>query len=117
MEEQPSPVSSRPERTRISCHAALYKATYAPFRKEGRMDCNNATKPNRKSGVAQWRDLQFILRSIQFEWKSNPPLCHPDRSVPGFPFTLHYARPRMRPSVKKGTWIATTPPSPTGNPG
>jgi hypothetical protein len=23
------------------------------------MDCDNATKSNRKSGVAQWRDLQF----------------------------------------------------------
>jgi len=23
------------------------------------MDCNNATKSNRKSGVAEWRDLQF----------------------------------------------------------
>jgi hypothetical protein len=52
-------VSSRPKRTRISCHAALDKAAYAPFRKEGRMNCNNATKSNRKSGVAQWRDLQF----------------------------------------------------------
>jgi hypothetical protein len=23
------------------------------------MKCDNATKSNRKSGVAQWRDLQF----------------------------------------------------------
>jgi hypothetical protein len=23
------------------------------------MNCDNATKSNRKSGVAQWRDLQF----------------------------------------------------------
>ena len=45
-------VSSRPERTRISCHTALDKATRAPFRKEGRMKCNNATKFHRKSGVA-----------------------------------------------------------------
>jgi hypothetical protein len=43
---------SRPERTRISCHAALEKAAYAPFRKEGRMKCSNAAKSNRKSGVA-----------------------------------------------------------------
>ena len=28
-------VSSRPERTRISCHAALDKFACAPFRKEG----------------------------------------------------------------------------------
>jgi hypothetical protein len=59
MEPLLSPLSSRPERTRISCHAALDKAAYAPFRKEGRMNCDNATKSNRKSGVAQWRDLQF----------------------------------------------------------
>jgi hypothetical protein len=52
-------LSSRPERTRISCHATLDEAAYAPFRKEGRMKCVNATKSNRKSGVAQWRDLQF----------------------------------------------------------
>ena len=48
-----------PERTRISCRAALDKAAYAPFRKEGRMNCTNAIKFHRKSGVAQWRDLQF----------------------------------------------------------
>jgi hypothetical protein len=59
MKSPPSPLSSRPKRTRISCHAALDKAAYAPFRKEGRMKCDNATKSNRKSGVAQWRDLQF----------------------------------------------------------
>jgi hypothetical protein len=45
-------LSSRPERTRISCHAALDMAACAPFRKEGRMKCINATKINRKSGVA-----------------------------------------------------------------
>jgi hypothetical protein len=52
-------LSSRPKRTRISCHAALDKATCAPFRKEGRMKCINATKFHRKSRGAQWRDLQF----------------------------------------------------------
>ena len=52
-------VSSRPERTRISCRAALDKAAYAPFGKEGRMKCTNAIKFHRKSGGAQWRDLQF----------------------------------------------------------
>jgi hypothetical protein len=39
-------VSSRPERTRISCHAALDKTASAPFRKEGRMKCTKATKGN-----------------------------------------------------------------------
>jgi hypothetical protein len=45
-------LSSRPERTRISCHAAVDESTCAPFRKEGRMECINATKFSRKSGVA-----------------------------------------------------------------
>src|ERR1700728_2584966 len=31
MEAQPSPLSSRPERTRISCHAAVDMAACAPF--------------------------------------------------------------------------------------
>jgi hypothetical protein len=46
-----SPLSSRPKRTRISCHAALDMAACAPFRKEGRMKCINANKSHRKSGV------------------------------------------------------------------
>jgi hypothetical protein len=28
----------------------------------GRMKFANATKPNRKSGVAKWRDLRFALQ-------------------------------------------------------
>jgi hypothetical protein len=74
------------------------------------MKCISATKFHRKSGGAKWRDLLFILRSIQFEWKRYPPLssrakprdlrfrgplvetrntilkqnCHLDRSVPDF---------------------------------
>jgi len=54
-------MSSRPERTRISCHAALDIAACAAFVKESRMRIANATKLNRKSGVAQWRDLRFSL--------------------------------------------------------
>jgi hypothetical protein len=51
------------QRTRISCHAALDKAACAPFRKEGRMKYINATEVNRKSGVAQWRDLRCAPRT------------------------------------------------------
>jgi hypothetical protein len=29
---------------------------------------------------AKWRDLLFILRIIESDWKRCPPLCHPDRS-------------------------------------
>jgi hypothetical protein len=31
--------------------------------KESRMKIDNATKLNRKSGVARWRDLRFVHRS------------------------------------------------------
>jgi hypothetical protein len=44
------------------------------------MNCDNATKSNRKSGVAQWRDPLFIIRMIESEWKRRRPLCHPERS-------------------------------------
>jgi hypothetical protein len=45
-------LSSRPERTRISCHAALDKIAYAPFFKERRIMFASATNFYRKSGVA-----------------------------------------------------------------
>ena len=59
LEAPPYTLSSRPERTRISYIAALTVATYAAFSKESRMRFANATNLNRKSGVAQWKDLQF----------------------------------------------------------
>jgi hypothetical protein len=40
-----------PKRTRISYIATTPKATYAPFRKESRMQFINATNLDRKSGV------------------------------------------------------------------
>src|ERR1700728_4603348 len=54
-------LSSRPQRTRISCHTALGDAACAPFRKERRMKFAEATKFNRKSGEAKWRDLRFSI--------------------------------------------------------
>jgi hypothetical protein len=45
-------LSSRPERTRISCHAALETTACAAFSKESRMKFANETDINRKSGVA-----------------------------------------------------------------
>jgi hypothetical protein len=54
-------LSSRPKRTRISFIAGTPKPTYAAFRKESRMKFANATNLNRKSGVAQWRDLLFFF--------------------------------------------------------
>jgi hypothetical protein len=52
-EEKHCPPLCHPERTRISCHAAQDKATCAPFSKERSMKFANATKFNRKSGVAE----------------------------------------------------------------
>jgi hypothetical protein len=52
MEALPHPLSSRPERTRISCHVALDMAASAAFRKESRMKFAKATNLDRKSGVA-----------------------------------------------------------------
>jgi hypothetical protein len=46
-------LSSQAERIRISCRAALDMATCAAFVKESRIKIANATKLNRKSGVAQ----------------------------------------------------------------
>jgi hypothetical protein len=45
-------LSSRPERTRISCHTALDRAACAPFFKERRMMFANAANFYRKSGAA-----------------------------------------------------------------
>jgi hypothetical protein len=33
--------------------------------------------------VAQRRDLLFILRNIESEWKRHHPLCHPPRTAKG----------------------------------
>src|ERR1700733_9521613 len=52
-------LSSRPKRTRISCHAELATSTYAPFHKERRMRLAKANKFDRKSGGAERRDLRF----------------------------------------------------------
>jgi hypothetical protein len=70
----PSTLSSRlsrpavePERTRISYIAALTVATFAAFSKESRMKFANAANLDRKSGVAQWRDLLFHFRAQRIQ--------------------------------------------------
>ena len=63
----PSALSSRPERTRISYIAALTVATFAAFSKESRMKFANAANLDRKSGVAQWRDLLFHFRAQRIQ--------------------------------------------------
>ena len=108
LEAPPSPLSSRPERTRISYFALLATTTCAALRKESRMQIIKATGLDRKSGGAQWRDLRFggsflemffdrgimslrptqgdekrLLFSSYSPWKHRPPLCHLDRSSEG----------------------------------
>jgi hypothetical protein len=56
-------LSSRPERTRISCLAPLDKAARAPFFNERRILFASATNFYRKSGGAEWRDLRFLFYS------------------------------------------------------
>jgi hypothetical protein len=52
LEAQCLPLSSRPERTRISYFALLATSTCAAFRRESRMQILNATGLHRKSGGA-----------------------------------------------------------------
>jgi hypothetical protein len=52
LEAPPSPLSSRPERTRISYFALLATSTCAALRRESRMQTINATGLDRKSGYA-----------------------------------------------------------------
>jgi len=63
------------EAARISCHAALDKAAYAPFCKERRMKCISATKFHRKSGGAQWRDLQFCGPLLEMFFDRSVEIC------------------------------------------
>jgi hypothetical protein len=57
LEALPSPLSSRPKRTRISYFALLATTTCAALREESRMQTLKATTLHRKSGGAKWRDL------------------------------------------------------------
>ena len=58
-ERNPSPLSSRPERTRISYFAALARTTRPVSLKGNRMNLIDARDLDRKSGGAQWRGLRF----------------------------------------------------------
>jgi hypothetical protein len=45
------------------------------------MNFADATNIDKKSGVAQGRDLQFTPPLTYVAWMRHPPICHPDRSV------------------------------------
>jgi hypothetical protein len=51
------------------------------------------------------------------QWTRRPSLCHPDRSVPGFPATLHWTGPRVRLSVRERRMKSTNATKFHRNPG
>src|SRR3984885_1652533 len=73
MDAPPSPLSSRAKPRDLQCAPPPTRILryQIPTPKQR---CH----PDRS--VAKWRDLLFILRSIESEWKRRPPLCHPERS-------------------------------------
>jgi hypothetical protein len=46
---------------------------YAAFIKESRMTFAETTNLDRKSGVAQWRDLQFLFSTLAGDLPLHPP--------------------------------------------
>ena len=50
-------------------------------------------------------------------WKHRPPLCHLDRSAPGFPTSRCWLLPRVRLSLKRAACRSSKPRVSTGNPG
>src|SRR5271163_3683644 len=80
-----SPLSSRPERTRISYFALLATTTSAALRKESRMQIIKATGLDRKSGGAQWRDLCADALSWKcFSLRLLPTHLHPMPESPSY---------------------------------
>jgi hypothetical protein len=61
MEGQPSPLSSRPERSRVSCFALLATTTGAVSRQGNRMNLINATALDRKSGERSGEISERVL--------------------------------------------------------
>ena len=63
------------------------------------------------SKARPWATTNFSL------WKSPSPLCHLDRSEPGFPTSRCWRRPRVRLSLKRAACRSSKPRVSTGNPG
>jgi hypothetical protein len=73
-------LSSRPERTRISCHAALDETTSAPFRKEGAHGVRQRHRVPQEIRGSVVEGPAVRSSSNHFPWKRCPSLCHPERS-------------------------------------
>jgi hypothetical protein len=57
--------------TPISCHAVLERSARAPFIKERRMECINATRLRRKSGP--WGTQHLLLRDVASPLRAHNP--------------------------------------------
>jgi hypothetical protein len=101
--QPPSPLSSRPKRSRVSYFAPPATPTGAALRRESRMQIINARALDRKSGGAQWRDLRLF-----FPWlfsgpqppsplSSRPKQSEVNRSLCGCSFLEMFA---------EGSWIS-----------
>jgi hypothetical protein len=62
-------------------------------------------------------DEKPLLFSNYSLWKRHPPLCHLDRSEPGFTTSRCWQRPRVRLSAERAACRPSTPRVFTGNPG
>ena len=60
-DEKRLPLSSRPKRTRISCHASLTSGTVCGFHQGKPHEARRSQPIHRKSGEAKWRDLRCAL--------------------------------------------------------
>ena len=69
-----------------------------PSQKRFRNPTELSSRPERSTAEGP----AVLSATSKCSMKAPPPLCHPDRSEPGFPATLHRTQPRMRLSVKKG---------------
>jgi hypothetical protein len=69
------PTQAKIRLDQISCHALLERSACAPFIKERRMECINATSLHRKSGP--WGTHLLLLVHRKFEVVTTRQLSHP----------------------------------------
>ena len=88
--------------TPISCHAVLERSACAPFIKERRMKCINATNLRRKSGqvghpasFSQLAQRELTAPTSNLNFSQVPPLST-DVSLPVLPQSRHPACPACR---------------------
>ncbi len=98
----PSPLSSRPERSAVEGPAVR------------RLFLGNVFRQRNHGPSATQGDEKPLLFSNYPFWKRHPPLCHLDRSEPGFPTSRCWRRPRVRLSVERAACRSSKPRLSTG---